>query len=178
MDYFTKNKLLFWCVIILIAVNAVTLTSFWLRKPPFPPPGGHDVRLDGQKIMEEQLQLSDEQSRLFEKIRNEHFRRTRPLQDDAHKIRLDILDEIFASEPDQTRIQNLLAELSDKQNQFEKYLFAHFQELKKACDEGQAKELKAMLIDLMGKNRPHDPRRHPPGSAGEFGPDRKPPPRR
>jgi cation transport regulator ChaC len=134
--------------------------------------------LDGQKIMEEQLQLSAEQAQRFEQIRNEHFRRTRPLQDDAHKIRLDILDEIFTSEPNQTRIQNLLAELSGKQNQFEKYLFAHFQELKNACDKQQAEELKFMLIDLIEKTRPRGPQHHPKGSPGDFEQGQMPPPRR
>ena len=178
MDYFTKNKMLFWCVIILVILNVVTLTSFWIGKPTarLPEHPGGERRV--QKIMEEQLRLSAEQAERFEQIRNEHFMRTRPLQGDMHKIRLDLLDEIFASESDDVKIQELLAELGNKQNEFEKRLFSHFHELKEACNEQQTKELKYMLLDLIERTRPRDPRHHPPGPPPEFGPDHRPPPRR
>ena len=176
MDFFTKNKMLFWCVIILAALNVVTLTSFWVRKPPFGHPSDSKETPDGGKIMAERLQLSEEQTGQLEQIRNEHFRRTRPLQDDAHKIRLDLLDEIFTSEPNQIRIQNLLAEISNKQSQFDKYLFVHFQELKSACNEDQAEELKIMLRDLIESTRPRDPRRRPHGPDGGMQPGHRPPP--
>ena len=177
MDYFTKNKMLFWCVIILVLINIVTLASFWMGGPSF----RHLLRAkespDGGKIMAERLQLSDEQTEQFQQIRNKHFMRTRPLQNDAHKIRLDLLDEIFSSEPNQTKIQSLFTELENKQSQFDKLLFEHFQELKNACDsEKQVEELKIMLRDLIESTRPRDPRYQP---LENFRPGhRLPPPQR
>lgn len=178
MDYFTKNKMLFWCVIVLVVLNAVTLTSVWIKRPPLGPPTGPDGRPDGHKIMEERLGLSLEQGEEFERIRDEHFMRTRRLQDDTHKVRLDLLDEMFALEPDETRIEELFGELGDNQNQFERNLYQHFQELKNACDQQQAEELKFMLRDLIESTRPGGPRGHPPGPGREFGPGHRPPPRR
>jgi Spy/CpxP family protein refolding chaperone len=176
MDFFTKNKMLFWCVIILAVLNVVTLVSFWVGKPPRRLTPDSRRGQDGGKIMAERLQLTDEQAKQLEQIRNEHFMRTGPLQDDTHKIRLDILHELFNSEPNQTRIQNLLAEISSKQDQFEKYLFTHFQELKNACNEDQAKELKIMLRDLIESTRPRDPERRSPGPDSGMQPGRRPPP--
>jgi len=178
MDYFTKNKMLFWCVIVLVVLNAATLTSFWMGKSTAELPRHPDGGRDGQKIMEERLQLSDEQGLQFKQIRNEHFMRTRPLQGDMHKTRLDILDEIFASEPDDVKIQKLLAELGIKQNEFESKLIRHFQELKGACNAQQTEELKHMLLGLIERTQPRDPRHHRPGPGGESGPDHRPPPRR
>ena len=178
MDFFTKNKMLFWCVIILAVLNVITLTSFWMGKPPRGPAPDSKGGQDGGKIMAERLHLSAEQARQFEQIRNEHFMRTRPLQDDIHKIRLEILDEIFSSEPNQAKIQNLLAEISSKQDLFEKYLFAHFQELKNTCNEDQAKELKIMLRDLIESTRPRDPERRPLGPERGMQPGHRPPPNR
>jgi Spy/CpxP family protein refolding chaperone len=169
MNYFTKNKMLFWCVVALAILNVATLTSFWMGRP--------DAGLDGQKIMQEKLAISDEQVQQFEQIRNEHFMRTRPLQDDAHKIRLDLLNETLASEPNQARIKNLFTELENKQSQFEKNLFSHFQELKEACNEQQTEELKKMLRDLIESTRPRGPRHRPPGSAGDLGPNHRLPSR-
>lgn len=178
MDFFTKNKMLFWCVIILAVLNVITLTSFWMGKPPQGLAPDSKGGQDGGKIMAERLQLSAEQAKQIEQIRSEHFMRTRPLQDDIHKIRLDILDEIFSFDPNQTKIQNLLAEISSKQNQFEKYLFTHFQELKNTCNEDQAKELKIMLRDLIESTRPRDPERRPHGPEHGMQPGRRPPPPR
>ena len=154
-----KNKMLFWCVIILAVLNVITLTSFWMGKPPRGPVPASKGGQDGGKIMAERLHLSAEQARQFEQIRNEHFMRTRPLQDDIHKIRLEILDEIFSSEPNQAKI-------------------AHFQELKNTCNEDQAKELKIMLRDLIESTRPRDPERRPLGPERGMQPGHRPPPNR
>ena len=40
MDFFAKNRMLFWLIVILVLLNVVTLTSFWLRKPPAGPGAG------------------------------------------------------------------------------------------------------------------------------------------
>jgi len=156
MDFFTKNKMLFWCVIVLVVLNAVTLISFWMGKPAAPLAKHPGSGRDGQKIMKERLQLSDEQARQFKQIRNEHFMRTHPLQGDMHKIKLDLLDEIFSPESDEVKIQELFAELEDVQSQFERNLFKHFQELKGACNAQQTEELKDMLIALIERTRPSD----------------------
>lgn len=173
MDFFTKNKMLFWCVVILVLLNIVTLGSFWLGKPHRAPLAGPGGQQDGQKIMAERLGLSEEQAEQVERIRNEHFMRTRPLQDDMHKIRLDLLNEIFKDEPDEVKIQEMFSEIGDKQVRFEKNLYRHFQELKEVCSPQQMQELKMMLRDLIERTRPRDLQHHRPGPRGEFGPGRQ-----
>jgi len=165
MDYFTKNKMLFWLVTLLVLLNAATLASLWHRKPPMLPARSYKTP-NSQDIMKERLRLSDEQALRFEQIREEHFMRTRPLQEDMHKIRLDLLDAILAPEPNQAKTQNLLTELGNKTSQFEENLYKHFQELKNACNESQAKELKFMLTDLIESTRPRSPRHGPPPEHG------------
>lgn len=160
MDFFTKNKMLFWCVIVLVIVNVVTLTTVWSRKPHPARPAGSGGPQDGQAIMQERLHLSDDQVQQFERIRSEHFMRTRPLQDDMHKIRMDVLDEIFAPEPDDVKILEQLAELGNLQYKFEDQLFEHFRELKEVCDYKQTEELKKMLRGLIERTRPRDPSHH------------------
>jgi len=174
MDYFTKNKMLFWCVIILVIVNAVTLTAFWFGRPGLRRgPIGRGA--DGQSLMNERLGLSKEQAEQFEQIRNEHFMRTRPLQDDAFKIRMHLLDELFAPEPDDAKMQELLTELGDKQTQFDKYLFQHFKEMKAACNDDQIGELKMMLRELIESTSPSGSKQGGPRRPGGPGPEGRPP---
>lgn len=177
MDYFTKNKMLFWCIIILVILNVVTMASFWLKRPPFGPGGRPGGERSGHRIMGDQLHLSAEQIQQFAEIRNKHFSQIRPLQEQSHQLRLDLLDEIFTVNPDQAKINELLTELGDKQSQFEMNLFNHFQELKTACNQQQTEALKTMLINLIESTRPRDPQRGPheypgPGGPGDFGPPR------
>lgn len=175
MDYFTKNKMLFWCVFILIAFNAATLTFFWVTKPM---PRGRHSGPNGQEVMEEKLQLSDEQIDKFEVVRESHFSRAEPLQEAIHNLRLDILDEAFSAEPDSEKIQQMLSRLEEKMGQLESELTQHFQELKRICDQQQADELKVLLIEITERNRPRPPGEHRRGPDGGFKPEQGPRPRR
>ncbi|MCK4998967.1 MAG: periplasmic heavy metal sensor [Anaerohalosphaera sp.] len=177
MDYFTKNKMFFWVIVVLTVLNSVTITSFWLKRSPAHRPNAPQDTRDGRKIMEERLNLSPEQVEKLEQIRQRHFKNTRPLQDDLHKIRLDLIDELFALEPDQTKINNMLSELEKGMGEFENALFTHFQELKSLCDETQAQELKYMLIDLIESTRPRPQQQGQPPHL-DSGPNHRPPPRR
>ena len=177
MDFFAKNRMLFWLIVVLVLLNVVTLTSFWLRRPLAGPAGGLQGRPGGQQIMEAQLHLTDEQALQFERLRREHFQRTRPLQDQAHKLRMDLLDEIFAPEPNEARIEALTAEIGDRQTEFERQLFQHFRQLKDVCNADQVAQLKRMLADLLKATRPGDPRR-PPNRPGNGPRPEGPPPMR
>lgn len=178
MDFFTKNKMLFWCVIILIVLNAVTLTTFWMKNPLLEPHKSGPAATDGLTLMAERLQLSPEQTQQIKRIRDEHFMRTRPIQDDMHKIRLDLLHEIFAPEPDEELIQTWFTELGENQTRFEKNLYRHFQELKDVCTAEQMQELQIMLRDLIERTRPRGPERPSRGLQGGMPPeDQLEPPR-
>ena len=173
MDYFTKNKIVFWAVIVLIILNVFMLSTIWLGRPRRYLPGGPGPgRTDGMKIMEERLGLNREQAEVFEQIRKQHFERTRALNDRRHKIRIDIINELFSDKPDQAKIEKLLSELKDVQGEFDQRLFRHFAELRDQCNDEQKKILKSMFIDLLETTRqeeqgpqglrpPIDPRSRP-----------------
>lgn len=157
MIYFTKNKILFWCVVVLIVLNTVTIGSFWLKRPSMGALGGRRSP-GGQQVMVERLGLSDPQVLQLEQARATHFELTIPLQDEMHQLRLALLDEVFASDPDEEKIQTMLTTLEQQSGQFEGYLVKHFQELKEMCSSQQAETLKLMFVDLIERSRPRDPR--------------------
>ena len=182
MDYFTKNKIMFWCILLLIVVNCVTITSFWLTKSPAGPARQPQQLQDGGQLIRERLQLTDEQFARFQQIRDEHFRHVRPIHADMHKTRMDLLNEVFAAEPDQETIDALLLDLGNLQIEFEDSLFTHFEQLKKICNPQQQEELKRMFIKLIEETRPRGQGNQPqqpgrtPDPAGGPGPmDNRPP---
>ncbi len=131
---------------------------------------------DGHKIMKERLELSDEQAQLFERIRDKHFTQTNPLHADMRRIRLELMEQIFVTEPDDVVIEKLLDEFAAKQREFESQLFAHFLELKNVCQPDQLDELKRMNINLIESARPHNPQQGPRGRPPGFGSHQGPPP--
>ena len=177
MDFFTKEKMLFWCVVILMLLNAATLSSFWLRRPPM----GLEGAPVGGRIMEEQLQLSAAQTRQFEQIRDKHFLQTDPLQQEMHEIRMALLEEIFAAEPNETMIATLCEEIGQTQCQFDRELFHHFSELKNTCKDQQVTKLKHLLTNLLTEllenRRLPDPKQPHPRPVRGPEPGHPPPPR-
>lgn len=165
MDYFTKNKIVFWAVVVLIVLNVLILSTIWFgrgkRRPPAGPGPGAP---DGMRIMEETLGLSREQAEVFEQIRERHFERTRFLNDRRHKMRIDIVDELFVDKPDAEKIERLLSELKEVQGEFDVTLFRHFEELRDQCTLEQKRELKSMFIHLLEATRrqEQDPQAHRP----------------
>lgn len=153
MDYFTKNRLLFWAVAILIVLNVIGLISLWTRPSR---PRGAALRLgpdDGGKIMEERLRLGPDQVEAFEQIRRVHFERTRPIVENMHYIRLELVAETFRPDLDRERVETLLAELGTEQAEFDRLLFEHFEELKGACRPEQIDRLKQLFAELMEMKR-------------------------
>ena len=169
MDYLTKNKMLFWCVIVLVVLNAVTLGSFWWGRPRPEGPRGRGAHGEGQRILKDKLQLSEEQADQFEQIRQEHFARTKPMQEEMQRVRLELLDQVFASEREDGKTEELLAQLGGKQVEFERQLLRHFQELAEACTADQVAALKEMLTNLVGPSGPQRPG-HGPGRGTGTGP--------
>ena len=191
MDYFTKNKLVFWIVIVLIVLNVLLLSTVWIGHAKRPPRGGPGRgALGGMRIMEDVLGLNREQVEAFEQIRKQHFERTRLLNERRLAVRIDLVNELFVAEPDREKINRLLSELKGVQGEFDQKLFQHFGELRDQCTDEQKSELKSMLIGLLEtttrrewgpqegppKDRPSGP--GPPlGHGPPHGPEGHPPPR-
>jgi hypothetical protein len=180
MDYFTKNKIAFWSVMVLIVLNVLMLSTVWFGRRRGRPPGGHrQEALGGMKILEETLGLSPDQVEAFERIRKGHFERTRHVNDRRHKIRIDIVNELFVEKPDSEKIERMLSELKDVQGEFNNGLFRHFEELRDQCTDDQKQELKSMFIHLLEATRPGEqgPQGHRPPMDPMSRPGPPPPPR-
>ncbi len=123
--------------------------------------------------MEERLGLEPDQVQAFERIRQAHFERTRPIVENMHHIRGKLVAETFRPDSDQDRVETLLAELGAEQAEFDRLLFGHFEELKGACRPEQVGWLKQLFGELMEMKRAGGHGQRPPPRR-----DRPPPPRR
>ncbi len=172
MDYFSKNKISLWIIVILVLLNLFTLSTIWynqFRTPDRPPRQEVGHRRQGLKVLEQKLNLTAEQITVFADIRQRHFEKMEPLQKEIFSCRRELMDELYKTEPDTVRISSLAKRIGEKEILRERYIFEHFMEMKSACTPEQKEKFEILLKQLMA---PHEdmPRRGPRGQEFEHGP--------
>jgi len=172
MDIFTKQKFVGVLIIVLIITNALSLSVIWFKelnpkKPPPPPPKREQLN----NFLGEQLKLTPEQNKLFNKYRQEHLDSTIIINERVGGLKKQILAESFNQNPDLNKINALSAKIGSIQKEYEEFLSRHFQNLASVCNPEQKEKLKRIFVSSFGpqEGRP-DPGRRPP-------PERLPPPR-
>jgi hypothetical protein len=162
MDIFRKNKILITLVIVLAVFNISTLATIWYltiqRRPDFPEAQTHPQKII-RELLQNELKLSEDQMRAFEKSGHHNILLTRSILDSIHKNKKLIYDELFTDTPDTLKLHRYTNNIGREQAELEKCVFSHFLELKQLCNKEQQSKFKALFHDLM---KLIDPARHLP----------------
>ena len=175
MDAFSKNKYLFWAVIILIILNIVMITGFFLERhhrherpemqfPPMINPEG----FHSQDFISHELQFNDDQRKLFIQLTTKHFETISKLMDSISQKRKVIFDETFSQTPDSNKLNLLANEIGALHSEIEKSNYDHFSKLKGFCSDDQIAKLKNLMSEII-KLKP--PMHMPPGPGCGGGPN-------
>lgn len=153
-----------WTIALLLLFNVSTLSLLWykeINKPPRPvrgPANALDNRERIQRFIERELDLSRDQAREFRKLHSAYLQQSKVLRNEIRDLKRNQLQvEMFASKADTLKISQVARRIADKQFEFEKQTFLHFQELKALIGEDQEESLKALLDEVFmkqGNNRP------------------------
>jgi Spy/CpxP family protein refolding chaperone len=161
MDLFSKNKLLFWAVIILAVLNFALLGTFWYThsfryKPPNFPMSQNmgPERFHFKEFIKNELNLSDDQMKQYQDMLDDHFKKSRDIMEQIHNQRKALFDEVFSQNPDSNKINNITGEIGKLQADFEKASVAHFEQVKTLIKPDQYDKLKGILDEVMINQRP------------------------
>ena len=167
-----------WAIALLLIFNISSLSLLWykeINKPPrsvrgFSGSNALDNRERMQRFIERELDLSKEQSREFRKLHSVYLQQSKVLRDEIRDLKRNQLQvEMFTSKADTLKINQAARRIADKQFEFEKQTFLHFQELKALIGEDQEESLKALLDEVFmkqGNNRSlRRGRSRPPGNG-------------
>ncbi|MDE2698921.1 MAG: periplasmic heavy metal sensor [Gemmatimonadota bacterium] len=156
-----------WAIALLLIFNISTLSLLWykeINKPPRPvrgPANALDNRERMLRFIERELDLSKEQAREFRKLHSVYLQQSKALRDEIRDLKRNQLQvEMFTSKADTLKINQAARRIANKQFEFEKQTFLHFQKLKALIGEDQEESLKALLDEVFmkrGNSRP--PRR-------------------
>ncbi len=165
MDIYSKNKYLFWAVIILIVLNIIliTITSgiYFDRKmpPPFKP--NNEMKPDKSHLKEfiiNEIDMDDNQKEMFSKIMDEHFNNFDNKMKEINLKRNQVFDEIFSENYDSSKIEILFTDFERLHSEMEKINFEHFIKLKSIFNKDQNVKLKKLFSEIFV----HKDRRRPP----------------
>jgi Spy/CpxP family protein refolding chaperone len=151
MDVLSKQKLTNALIIILVVINIISLSYIWYKemnrpKLPLPQPGREEVG----GFIKEQLNLNDEQKRKFDEYMKEHADVTSQMNDKMGELKKEILLEAFRANPDSNKVNELIQKISKTQEEYERFLYLHFQKLASVCNPEQKEKLKDIFLSSFG----------------------------
>ena len=153
MNYFNKNKIAIWVIIILAVLNIAVITTIVYHifsdekivrvvvDPPKRKNMGHFVR--------NELNLSNEQQLEFKKFREEYFHETEKIRKKLKDKRIEMLDELAMNKSNEEKLNNIAEEIGDLHTELKKETIIHFLKMKNVCNADQRKKLNLLFRDMM-----------------------------
>jgi len=167
MSWYNQGSAAKWLIAVLLVMNIITLIIIWMlvgrngyshtfnkdRRPPNP-----------LMMLQKELNLTEEQTRQFEGLREKHFRITDSLMNQLNLNRKLIVNELFNPETSREAIILLADKISESEKNLELARFDHFSDVIMICTPDQREKLKDILIKMI--------LRKPPPHRGDAGPQK------
>ncbi len=143
-----KTKTLYILIGILVVLNIFSITTFWLgafdkrHDRPLPPRGAPE------EIIAAELGLSQGQMEQFRELRKEHQRSTEIIFKEIHGLKSGLFDEVFVNGDSSKRAEEIIKQISLKQEELERSTYKHFSKLASICRPDQREKLRMFLRDI------------------------------
>jgi Spy/CpxP family protein refolding chaperone len=150
MNFFNKNRLIFWVLTILVVVNISALVTYFLYPKSPPSPACCTPEEQQCNAFRDELDLSDAQTLQVTAINKTYTESAKPIAAAIKTAREDILNELEKQIPDSARLNTLTYQLSNLQMKIQQENIRQYIALKRVCTTGQAHALSALYRDLYG----------------------------
>jgi Spy/CpxP family protein refolding chaperone len=174
MDWLNQNKFKNWLIVILLAVNILTVSIIWMQTATQNDPQTQDQQRrssESVQLMKKALDLSEEQTRQLEQIRYGQMEQSKQYNDRLSQLKKELAEELFASSPDTALANQKTKEIGELQSSVEYLRFKHFNELLAMCTPEQREKLKPIVIEIFGRKPPREESKEkkPRADSGEQG---------
>jgi Spy/CpxP family protein refolding chaperone len=160
MDIFAQNRLLFRFVILLAALNIISMgLLLWkaFSNPPFPPPPvviRAGERHEVTDILRKELNLTPEQADRMDALRTSYFEKQERVLKSIREERDSMNAEMFNRTTDDNRVLALAKAVSENEYQVEVLRFKQAQELKSICTPDQRAMFERLVREIRDYFRP------------------------
>jgi Spy/CpxP family protein refolding chaperone len=159
MDLINQNKFKNWLIIVLLAINLITVSVIWMQitNKNVQQPGAQDNRpSESVNLLKKALDLNEGQTKQLEKMRNDQFDQSKKYNDRLNDLKKQLAEELFKESPDTTLANSKAKEIGDLQSKVESIRFNNFKELLAICSPEQKEKLKPILVEVFGRKPPKD----------------------
>ena len=181
LDLFTKKRLGFWVIVLLVVLNLSVIGTFWwthFQHPPLPQPepshSGTEELVDPMPFLTRDLRLSRRQMLQLHQMRMQTLPDIREKWQEMHRLRRSLHEAMFAEETDPNQIQTWSKRIGELQAELEWTKYDHLLAIKSICTPKQRQRLRGLLEEVMHRTRPPGRPRHggPGRGRGRGGPGR------
>lgn len=161
-SFFTKIGLQNWIIILLVVLNAATLSFMWINRPPKPmEPKEVNYQERANHYFMHKLQFSEQQMEQFRSYQEAHFEEMKLYREEIMALKKQLY-QLENNEASQEKINELIKNMSTIYAGQEKAHFAHIQQLRSICTPEQLPQMEKMLkrIIYQGNHDPHRGRRN------------------
>lgn len=151
MNYFSKYRLVFWVMILMILINVSAFSTFFLYYRANKPSQSDTTSCSGTcRFLNEQLALTAEQTASVKKINQDFRTRTEPVVAEIKQTRTDLLAELALDKPDTSALNRYTEKIGELQKALQKAAILQFQQLKQICNPDQCLKLSAIYSEVYG----------------------------
>jgi Spy/CpxP family protein refolding chaperone len=168
----TRNRLLIWAVIILLAVNIATIVSalsYSGRIKAYERAETEAITDERVMLFRDNLQLTDEQMNEFAGVNRSFNQNAMDISNRLERLRRDMVDELAGNEPDMKRIEGITSQVGMLHQELKMSTANYYLRLKAICNPEQQEGLKEMFVIMSDPESDiNDLRRGPmvPGGRG------------
>jgi len=170
MNFFSKQKLIAWLIVILVILNLGTLATLWIghfRRPASGPPPGGGPPDRARNFLIKELGFDEEQRKELANLQSRQLDQMNAFQARIDEIKGQMMDELLKTDPDNVRVEELAGEVGGKEAQKAKLAFNHLQEIKILCRPEQKERFDILVRDLLEIMKPPGPPGRPGGPRPE-----------
>lgn len=159
MDIFSKNKLLFWVIIIFLIINTTSIIFLFVSstdRPDFPGKP-HDKKkgppMKESMLIRDVLDFDTEQTKKFDEIEKKFFEEDRKLQNEFRNNKEKIAENLASDSSNQESLDKLTEETVQIFRRLRINNQQRFSEIKKLCNDKQKEKFSIIIHEII--NSPH-----------------------
>jgi uncharacterized membrane protein len=150
MNFFSKNKVVFWLLIFLVIINLSALITFLVYFSKNTTESAQQPQEKPGIAMRKELSLSTTQSEKVEVILADYRNTTEPITTNIRNYRSQLLEELAKEKPDTTVLNKCGEEICLFQKQMQKASVKQYMALKEICNTEQCQRLSSLYFELYG----------------------------
>lgn len=180
MDRTQSQKWLTWSIVVLVALNIVSISALWLvRCEQGKPLSARQGNQRLEDIIVSGVGLDKEQETRFRELHARHRAVKDSLENEVFQLKTQIQNELFSPVPDTVKLAAMSAKIGDLQAEFEKQVLLHTLDIKALCRPEQYPQLKTLLDNMLNATQRHSARGPDKQRKKEYKPEdeSRPPPR-